>query len=60
MDEIGKAKGMVLWLDTDVEARVASAYLAGAQAVLGGSDKPAQVMQKVRDAALQAKKETNG
>jgi raffinose/stachyose/melibiose transport system substrate-binding protein len=57
MDAIAQAKGMVVWLDTDVEARVGSAYLAGAQAVLGGSDTPAQVMQKVRAAALEAKKE---
>ena len=57
IDVIGQAKGMVIWLDTDVEARVASAYLAGAQAVLGGSDSPAQVMEKVRAAAVQAKKE---
>jgi len=57
IEVIGQAKGMVIWLDTDVEARVGSAYLAGAQAVLGGSDTPRQVMQKVREAALQAQKE---
>jgi raffinose/stachyose/melibiose transport system substrate-binding protein len=57
IEAIGAAKGMVIWLDTDVEARVGSAYLAGAQAVLGGSDSPRQVMEKVRAAALQAQKE---
>jgi raffinose/stachyose/melibiose transport system substrate-binding protein len=54
---IGNAKGLVIWLDTDVESRVASAFLAGGQALMGGSDSPAQVMAKVRAAALQAQKE---
>ena len=55
--EIGKAKGLVLWLDTDVESRVASAFLAGGQALMGNSDTPAQVMAKIRAAALQAQKD---
>ena len=54
---IDRAKGLVLWLDTDVESRIGSVYLAGGQALMGSSDTPAQVMQKVRDAALQAQKE---
>ena len=54
---IEQAKGLVLWLDTDVESRVASAFLAGGQALMGGSDKPAQVMAKVREAALAAQKD---
>jgi len=57
IEAIGKASGMVIWLDTDVESRVGSAYLAGAQAIMGGSETPAQVMAKVREAALQAQKE---
>jgi raffinose/stachyose/melibiose transport system substrate-binding protein len=57
IQDMDRAKGLVLWLDTDVESRVASAFLAGGQALMGGSDTPAQVMAKVRDAALQAKKD---
>jgi raffinose/stachyose/melibiose transport system substrate-binding protein len=57
IEEIGKAKGLVLWLDTDVESRVASAFLAGGQALMGGKAMPAEVMAKVREAALAAQKE---
>jgi raffinose/stachyose/melibiose transport system substrate-binding protein len=57
IDEIGKAKGLVLWLDTDVESRVASAFLAGGQALMGGKATPQDVMAKVREAALAAQKE---
>jgi raffinose/stachyose/melibiose transport system substrate-binding protein len=56
IEEINRAKGLVPWLDTDVESRVASAFLAGGQALMG-SEAPAQVMEKVRAAALQAQKE---
>ncbi len=54
---IEHAKGLVLWLDTDVESRVASAFLAGGQALMGGSDTPQQVVAKVRQAALAAQKD---
>ena len=57
IEAIGRASGMVIWLDTDVESRVGSAYLAGAQALMGGTETPAQVMEKVRASALQAQKE---
>ncbi len=57
VDEIGHANGLVLWLDTDVESRVASAFLAGGQALMGGGETPAGVMAKVRAAALQAQKD---
>ncbi|MFI4994271.1 MAG: ABC transporter substrate-binding protein [Hyphomicrobiales bacterium] len=57
IEEIGKAKELVLWLDTDIESRIASVYLAGAQALMGDSETPAQVMEKVRAAARQAKTE---
>jgi len=57
---IGQASGMVIWLDTDVESRVGSAYLAGAQALMGATETPAQVMAKIRAAALQAQKERAG
>jgi raffinose/stachyose/melibiose transport system substrate-binding protein len=57
IETIGKAAGMVIWLDTDVESRVGSTYLAGAQALMDSSETPAQVMGKVRQAAVQAKAE---
>jgi raffinose/stachyose/melibiose transport system substrate-binding protein len=57
LEEIAKAKELILWLDTDVEARIASVYLAGAQALMGGSETPEQVMEKIRTAARQAKTE---
>jgi raffinose/stachyose/melibiose transport system substrate-binding protein len=57
MDAIAKAPALALWLDTDVESRVASAYLAGAQALMGETETPQQVMEKVRQAALQARKQ---
>lgn len=56
LEYIGKASGFVLWLDTDVESRVGSAYLAGGQALMGGTT-PAQVMEKVRAAALAAQRD---
>ena len=57
VEMIREASAMSLWLDTVVEARVANAYLSGGQALLGGSQTPAQVMEKVRAAALEAKRE---
>ena len=57
VDLIKNASTMSLWLDTVVEARVANAYLSGGQALLGGSQTPAQVMDKVRQAAVEAKRD---
>ena len=56
IDAINKAKGLVLWLDTDVESRIASAFLAGGQGLMDGSDTPDGVMAKVRSTALQVQK----
>jgi len=56
MDTINKTKGLVLWLDTDVESRIASAFLAGGQGLMDGSDTPSGVMAKVRSTALQVQK----
>jgi len=56
IEAIGRAKGMVLWLDTDVEARVASAFLAAGQGLMGSHETPEQAMQKVRAAAVAAQK----
>lgn len=55
--EIGKATGMAIWLDTAVDSRVVAVYLPGMQAVLNGTETSQQVMEKIRQAALQAKKD---
>ena len=57
LDEINKAKGMAIWLDTVTNVDVANAYLNGAQALLGGSKTPDQVMVDVQAAAAKAQKE---
>lgn len=54
-----RASSMSLWLDTVVEARIANAYLSGGQALLGLSASPAQVMERVRAAAIEARREKN-
>lgn len=60
IEDINHAKGMVLWLDTDVESRIASAFLAGGQGLMGGSTTPTEVMAKVRNVARQVQKERAG
>ena len=58
IEDIAKAKGMAIWLDTVTNIDVANAYLNGAQAILDGTKTPAQVMDDVRAAAAKAKTET--
>ncbi len=55
LDEINKAKGMAIWLDTVTQIDVANAYLNGLQAMLDGSKTPADVMKDVQAAAVKAK-----
>lgn len=55
--EIGKADGMAIWLDTAVDSRIVGVYLPGMQAVLNGTETAQQVMDKIRQTALQVKKE---
>jgi raffinose/stachyose/melibiose transport system substrate-binding protein len=57
LEELSKAPGLALWLDTDINARITEVYLAGMQAILNGTETPAQVMTKVRDTALEVKKQ---
>lgn len=57
IEDIAKAKGMAIWLDTVTHMYVANAYLNGAQAMLDGTKTPAQVMDDIRAAAAQAKAE---
>ncbi|MEW8979479.1 MAG: extracellular solute-binding protein [Symbiobacterium sp.] len=57
LQEVDKASGMALWLDTDINIKVIEVYLPGLQAVLTGSKTPEQVMQEVRDQALKVQQE---
>lgn len=59
VDEIGKASAMAIWLDTAIDSRVVGVYLAGMQAAVGGTETPQQVMDKIRQTALQVKKDRN-
>lgn len=54
---LNKAKGLALWLDTDMSIQIVNAFLSGSQALLNGTQTPEQVMQAVRTAALKAQKE---
>jgi raffinose/stachyose/melibiose transport system substrate-binding protein len=55
LDMLNQAPGLALWLDTDVNAKVADAYLTGSQAIINGTETPEAVMAKVRAVALQVK-----
>ena len=52
---IADSSYLMPWLDTANPPRVASAWLAGLQALVGGSMTPEEVMQKVKDAAAASK-----
>lgn len=52
VQDIGKADGMALWLDTAINIKVVNPYLNGAQAVIAGTETPADLMKKVHDAAV--------
>ena len=55
IEDIAKASGMAIWLDTVTHIDVANAYLNGVQAMLDGTKTPAQVMDDVRAGAASAK-----
>lgn len=57
LDEINKADGMAIWLDTVTNINVANAYLNGAQALLDGKKTTDQVMSDVQAGAAKAKTE---
>jgi raffinose/stachyose/melibiose transport system substrate-binding protein len=48
---LGDYEGIAAWLDTDVDAKVADAYMAGISEMLGGNKTPAQVIEDVKRAA---------
>lgn len=58
VQDIAKAKGMAIWLDTVTQTDVANAYLNGVQAMLDGTKTPAQVLTDVQAAAATAKAAT--
>lgn len=51
LDQVNKASSLAIWLDTVTPPAVASAYLAGGEALVSGTSTPAQVMQSVQKAA---------
>jgi raffinose/stachyose/melibiose transport system substrate-binding protein len=57
VQDIAKAKGMAIWLDTVTNIDVANAYLNGVQAMLDGTKKPADMVTDVQAAAAKAKAE---
>jgi raffinose/stachyose/melibiose transport system substrate-binding protein len=57
VQDIAKAKGMAIWLDTVTQIDVANAYLNGVQGMLDGTKKPADVVADVQAAAAKAKTE---
>ncbi|HQZ85067.1 MAG TPA: extracellular solute-binding protein, partial [Actinomycetota bacterium] len=57
VEEIQKAGELAIWLDTETNAEVAQAYLAGVEGLLNGDETPASVMEKVRTTAAKVKAE---
>ena len=51
LEAVNKASGLAIWLDTVTPPAVASAYLAGGEALVSGTNTPAEVMQSVQKAA---------
>lgn len=59
LDVITNASDFNIWLDTVVHQQVASSYLSGGEALLGGTSGPSEVMTTVVDAAEQAAETTS-
>lgn len=55
LEAVNKASGLAIWLDTVTPPTVASAYLAGGEALVSGTNSPSEVMQSVQKAAASAK-----
>ena len=58
IEDIAKAKGMAIWLDTVTHIDVANAYLNGLQAMLDGTKTPADVLKDIQAGAVTAKAST--
>ena len=50
IDWVNKASHIVIWLDTVTVPEVADAWLAGGEALVGGTQSPEQVLESVRKA----------
>ena len=57
VNDLNKANGMAIWLDTDVNAKVADSYLSNAQLLLDGTKTPKQVIEEVKNVAKQVQSE---
>ncbi|MCM2474451.1 extracellular solute-binding protein [Rhizobium sp. CG5] len=55
LKEIAASSYLMPWLDTANPPRVASVWLSGLQALIGGSMTPEQLVEKVKEAAASAK-----
>ncbi|MFT4221009.1 MAG: extracellular solute-binding protein [Microbacterium sp.] len=51
MDLLAQASSLAIWLDTVTDPQVAQAYLAGGEALVGGTSTPEDVMESVQQAA---------
>jgi raffinose/stachyose/melibiose transport system substrate-binding protein len=57
VDNILQAKEMAPWFDMAIDARIADAYLTGAQLMLNGDKTPKEVMKDVQKAAASVRAE---
>lgn len=57
VDMMKGAEGMAEWLDTDVHAKVADAYLTNIQLLLDGTKSPEEIMKEVQAVAQEVKQE---
>ncbi|MEI4526801.1 ABC transporter substrate-binding protein [Priestia megaterium] len=58
VDNILQAKEMAPWFDMAIDARIADAYLTGAQLMLNGDKTPKEVMKDVQKAAASVRAES--
>ena len=49
------SEGLAIWLDTIVDAKIAEAYLQGAQLLLNGDKSPEQIMKEIQQIAKDIK-----
>lgn len=55
IEQIDKATGTTLWIDSAASAKVSDVYQTVIQEVLGGNSTPEQAMERVREAAVASK-----
>ena len=57
MEAVNKAEGMALWIDTDINIKIADVYLTGLQEVLNDTKSPEELMKEVRETAKRVREE---